>query len=482
MKTYRWQLFKKRNRVKPVNKPSKCINKTLDNKDVSVPATQEKDDINLQLGRCYARIEECQVEIRRLETALESIEADLDEISDERQQYETLSAVYESLEKLNEINGNALFWSDLVKDEEVDGQLNRLREQVAFFERRINKVTDRRDATLKSIDDYKYEIEYIADEIDDLKQQEEEARDEYIVEREIESIPYRVVVMPWTKQGEDEKRFRKILLLVLLYSILFGLLIPMYEVPIPDRVEVVEIPERLAKLLRKEKPKPKPQPKKELKKLDDKKKPTKEEQKKARDKVKSKGVLAFKNNFADLLDDASLDKLGANANLSDAGSTAKRTRRSILTSQARSTSGGISSSSVSRNVAGTGDKIDAVGFSRVESAIGTGAGEDRPLSDGPGPSRTDEEIQIVFDKYKAALYRIYNRELRANPTLQGKVVLRLTIQPNGSVSLCKVESTDLKSRKLLANIVARVKRFNFGAKADVPSITILYPIDFLPAS
>jgi len=27
-----------------------------------------------------------------------------------------------------------------------------------------------------------------------------------------------------------------------------------------------------------------------------------------------------------------------------------------------------------------------------------------------------------------------------------------------------------------------VKRFNFGAKKDVPTITILYPIDFLPAS
>ena len=449
---------------------------------MSVPATKVNDDVNLPLDRCYARIDECHVEIHRLETALQSIEAELDEISDERQQYEALSAVCESLEKLNEIDGNALFWSALVKDEEVDEQLNRLREQVAYFEQRIRKVTDRRDATLKSIDEYKIELEYIADEIDYLKEQEEEAKDEYIVEREIESIPYRVVVMPWTKRGEDEKRFRKILLLVLLYCVLFGLLIPMYEVPVPDRLEVVEVPERLAKLIKKEKPKPKPQPKKELKKLDEKKKPTKEEQKKAREKVKTKGVLAFKNNFADLLDDASLDKLGANANLSDAGSTAKRTRRSILTSQARSTSGGISSSAVSRNVAGTGDKIDAVGFSRVESAIGTGIGEDRPLSDGPGPSRTDEEIQIVFDKYKAALYRIYNRELRANPTLQGKVVLRLKIEPNGSVSLCKVESTDMDSSKLLANIVARVKRFNFGAKADVPPVTILYPIDFLPAS
>ncbi len=447
---------------------------------MNVPATQTKDDIQPQLDRCYTRIEECQGEIRRLETELTSIEAELDEISDERQQYEALAAVSESLEQLNEINGNELFWSGLVKDEDVDGQLNRLREQVAFFERRIKKVTDRRDAALEAIDNYNREIEYIADDIDYLKEQEEEARDEYVVDREIESIPYRVVVMPWTKQHEDEKKFRKILLLVLLYSILFGLLIPMYEIPVPDRVEVVEVPERLAKLIKKEKPKPKPKP--IQKKLDEKKKPTKEEQKKAREKVKSKGVLAFKNNFADLLDDASLDKLGANANLSDAGSTAKRTRRSILTAQAKSSSGGISSSAVSRNVAGTGDKIDAVGFSRVESAIGTAVGEDRPLSDGPGPSRTDEEIQIVFDKYKAALYRIYNRELRANPTLQGKVVLRLTIEPNGTVSLCKVESTDMDSKKLLTNIVARVKRFNFGAKDGVPPVTILYPIDFLPAS
>ncbi|MEJ2179385.1 MAG: AgmX/PglI C-terminal domain-containing protein [Gammaproteobacteria bacterium] len=277
-----------------------------------------------------------------------------------------------------------------------------------------------------------------------------------------------------------------ILLLALFLSILAGWLIPLYEVPIPDRAEVVEIPERLAKLIKKQKPKPKPKPKQEKKKPDEKKKaekkPTKEERKQAREKVKSKGVLAFKNNFADLLDDASLDKLGANANLSNAGSTAKRTQRNILTSQAKSSSGGINSSALSRNTAGTGDQIAAVAFSRVESEIGTGIEEDRPLSDGPGPSRTDEEIQIVFDKYKAALYRIYNRELRVNPTLQGKVVLRITIEPDGSVSLAKVESTDMEAKKMLAKIVTRVKRFNFGAKEGVPTTTILYPIDFLPAS
>jgi len=44
-----------------------------------------------------------------------------------------------------------------------------------------------------------------------------------------------------------------------------------------------------------------------------------------------------------------------------------------------------------------------------------------------------------------------------------------------------VESTDLASPELVAKIVERIKRFNFGPKEDVPKLTILYPIDFLPA-
>lgn len=448
-------------------------------------ALKDQQDIYLQLDRCYTRIGEHQEKITQLESELKSVEGDLEGVSDERQKYELLAGICENLEKLNEIGGNSLFWSDLVGDSEVEGRLANLREQVSFFERRIKKITDKRDAALEEINSNKQDIAYLEEEIDFLKEQEEESKHEYLVVREIKQLPYRVVIMPWTRRKEDEKQFRKILSLVLLISIVLGVLIPLYKLPIPDRTKPVEVPERLAKLIKREIPKPKPIPKQEKIKPEEKKeekKLTKEEKTAVRKKVKSKGILAFKNNFADLLDDSALNKLGENANLSNAGSTAKRTRRNILTSQATSSSGGIKSSSLSQNVAGTGDKISAVAFSRVKSDIGTAVADDRPLSKGPGPSRTDEEIQIVFDRYKAALYRIYNRELRVNPTLQGKVMLRITIEPDGSVSLCKVESAELDSKKLLAQIVARVKRFNFGPKAGVPPVTILYPIDFLPAS
>jgi hypothetical protein len=95
--------------------------------------------------------------------------------------------------------------------------------------------------------------------------------------------------------------------------------------------------------------------------------------------------------------------------------------------------------------------------------------------------RTDEEIQIVFDRYKAALYRLYNRELRVDPSLRGQMVLKLTIEPSGIVSFLELQATDMKAPNLVAQVLERVRTFDFGAK-DVAPITIVYPIDFLPAA
>ena len=191
-------------------------------------------------------------------------------------------------------------------------------------------------------------------------------------------------------------------------------------------------------------------------------------------------------------------KLGTEARLSNKTPRVKGqavAQRSLVAIQAKGgSSGGIGNAAVSRNIgngnvgrlggggSGIGDGTGSgVGFVRVESAIADLEESSRPLSDGLAAGRTDEEIQIVFDRYKAALYRIYNKQLRKDPTLRGKILMRISIETNGSVSMCKVESTDLASPELVANIVERIKRFNFGPKEDVPKITILYPIDFLPA-
>jgi hypothetical protein len=204
------------------------------------------------------------------------------------------------------------------------------------------------------------------------------------------------------------------------------------------------------------------------------------------------GILAFRDQFASLAKDDVAPRLGADARYGDADDVSKGLlpTRSMLTTNAPGSSGGINLGSLSRNVGGGGQGgpgggggIQGVPLGRATSAIASigGGGGDRPRARGAqGATRTDEEIQIVFDRYKASFYRLYNRELRNDPTLQGEMVLRLTIEPDGSVSMCKLQSTDMDAPDLAAQVVDRVRRINFGAKDDVEALTIVYPIDFLP--
>jgi hypothetical protein len=226
-----------------------------------------------------------------------------------------------------------------------------------------------------------------------------------------------------------------------------------------------------------------------------------------REKVGNVGILAFRDKIASLSRDKVTPRLGAEARYSAADEVGRASARSGLTTSAPGSSGGINVSSLNRNVGGGGGGIGGgrgggsggaggggVGggtgsgggglpVTRATSAITAVGGDDRPKARGGlGPSRTDEEIQIVFDRHKASFYRLYSRELRNNPTLQGKMVLRLTIEPDGSVSMCVLHSTDMDAPDLATQVVSRVKTINFGAKEGVQALTIVYPIDFLPAA
>jgi hypothetical protein len=204
--------------------------------------------------------------------------------------------------------------------------------------------------------------------------------------------------------------------------------------------------------------------------------------------AKDQGILAFRERLAASKDEQVVGKLGLQANIDNSDYNAARAQRSMLTTNGPGSSGGINLASISRGVGngnGKGGGMAGVAVTRASSAIaavGTPGG-DRPLSNDAGAAgRTDEEIQIVFDRYKSALYRLYNKELRKDPTLRGQMVLRLTIEPDGSVSFCVQQASDMNAPELSAQVVERVRTINFGAKEGVPALTILYPIDFLPAA
>ena len=203
----------------------------------------------------------------------------------------------------------------------------------------------------------------------------------------------------------------------------------------------------------------------------------------SREQVRSRGILAFSDSFASRADRTTTAQLGSQARVSNAGvDSVGRPERMMVSTDAPGSSGGINLADISRDVGGGGDGLDGVAVTRVASTIGAGDGPARPLASGVAAGRTDEEIQIVFDRYKAALYRLYNQELRRDPTLRGQLVLRLTIEPDGTVSSCELYSSDMDAPALAGQVVQRVSAFDFGAKEDIVAVTIIYPIDFVPAA
>jgi TonB family protein len=85
-----------------------------------------------------------------------------------------------------------------------------------------------------------------------------------------------------------------------------------------------------------------------------------------------------------------------------------------------------------------------------------------------------------MDKNKSKLHALYRKARRSNPGIKGKIVLEITISPDGKVLVVNIASSELNDSKLESRIVARVKRFNFGA-ANVKAVTVTYPVEFLPS-
>jgi protein TonB len=298
--------------------------------------------------------------------------------------------------------------------------------------------------------------------------------------------------LPWAKVDDDEKRFRRILLRVIAILLLLALLVPF--LPVADIIQppVEEQPKRYVRLMlqpepvappaetkaevskapeiaQEPAPKPKPAPKAA----------PEPKQESAREQAERSGVLALRDSLDTLRDNPSVGKL-KEGKLSTSGGTAKRTERSVLTSKVAQGSGGINSSRLSRDTGG-GVELGGRSTQVVQSPIG----DIGPAGGGAGQrnkkaSRTDEEIQLVFDRNKGAIFGIYNRALRDDPTLQGKVVLSLTIAPSGEVTDIGIVSSELGDKTLERKLLLRIKAFNFGAK-DVETVTVTYPIHFFPS-
>ncbi len=93
-----------------------------------------------------------------------------------------------------------------------------------------------------------------------------------------------------------------------------------------------------------------------------------------------------------------------------------------------------------------------------------------------------EAIAIVHRTvatYLGGLRYLYNRELRKNPDLEGKLTVSMTIDPEGVVTDARVVETTLDAPELVAGVLERVRKWKFPPVAPRP-LTVTYPFVFFP--
>ena len=299
--------------------------------------------------------------------------------------------------------------------------------------------------------------------------------------------------LPWESTLEEDARYRKILRNLLSAFAAFAILMPFLPVEEMSRERQEAVPPHLARVIleKKELPKaipvpPKPKPV-EKKKAEEKPKPVEKAKPKPKPKPRDRvaearkaaavsGVLAFQDSLADMRDSLDVDSLDR-TQMSRGESSAARVERSIIAGAAKGGSGGIQTASLSRDTGGPA--LSGREATKVESTMaGDYSGEALGSSASLG-GRSDQSIRRIMDKNKGGIFAIYNRALRRDPMLSGKLVFEMEIEPSGAVSGLTLLSSDLHDDSLVKKILARIRMIRFEA-ADVINTRVNYSFDFLP--
>jgi TonB family protein len=321
-------------------------------------------------------------------------------------------------------------------------------------------------------------------------------------------VLYRIYDLPWTAGEAEQRRLRRILRASLGTLLALSLVISFLPVPERPADEPQEIPKRLARLVLerqtpppppppvvREEPVVEPPPVEEPPRVVEERRvepepvvqnepppPEVDRTEQARERARNAGVLKFAERLTALRTNADVaaNRLEHTGTVGAGTEAVAVVERSLITARVGAASGGINTAALSRNTGGGG--LSGRATTQVESpveALAEAGGAAQRTGVSEKGSRSREEIERVFDANKSRIYTLYNRALRENPALQGKVVLRLTIAPDGRVTHCEIVSSELGDAALEQALVQRVLLFQFEPR-DVEPITTTKPIDFFP--
>lgn len=321
------------------------------------------------------------------------------------------------------------------------------------------------------------------------------------------ALPLLNTQLPWSSSVEDDRRFNKILAIGCAILVVLSIGVTLKTVPEISRAEKEKLPPQLARVVLEKKelppPKPieppkveekKPEPKVEEKKPEPQVKPPepvkkpvvappKEKLEKAREQAANTGVMQFKDDLAEMREMMQTSAVETAATtVTNSTGEAAQLDRAMITSGAKTASGGINTAALSRDTGGvalSGRETTKVKSGLAEAGQKTAQAAPGNNNGAGGAARSEEEIRKIMEQHKGAIYSIYNRALRQNAALEGKMVVKIVIDPSGKIVDAALVSSELGDPDLESKILQRIRLISFPA-SSVARTTINQTFDFLP--
>jgi periplasmic protein TonB len=120
---------------------------------------------------------------------------------------------------------------------------------------------------------------------------------------------------------------------------------------------------------------------------------------------------------------------------------------------------------------------------RVEKLPEEPKSQDGISVEGKPGGRTYSQIRKIVASYLGGLRYLYNKELRTNPALKGKITVAFEISPEGVVTQSLLVGSSLDSRPFEQMVLENVRKWKFPSIPEQNgNVKVTYPFVFLPPS
>jgi hypothetical protein len=290
--------------------------------------------------------------------------------------------------------------------------------------------------------------------------------------------------------NQQDKLFSRLLIGLLSLYLVFGIIVPMMERVEVSREIKEQVPVQLTRVLLQEKAKekevpppviaeePEPLPEEEIEEKP--KEPPKTKREVAKAKAKTSGLAAMKDDLFSLRE-AFIVKPKKGSLIKEKIVEVETVKRKLLAAKANEQSQSIAAVKAVKTV--VSDELSTHNTQTVrlaeEEVLANSANEESDSEASLANVRSEMNLRQTLETNKSRLYSLYNRALRKNPFLKGKVLFDIEIQPNGGVSRVAIQSSELEDKALERRLIAILRSIDFGAE-DVGVISTVWAIEFLP--